>query len=84
MNNNKINQIDVIKRHESELLEICEDYNLNLYSEVLSKRRDSYIQEWRYECYKLLKGKNFTHEVIWKAFNKHHTAITYTIKTYSK
>lgn len=74
--------MDLIKRHRKELKEICQKHRLELDTEVLSQRRDNYIQKWRAECYAYLRNQWFSYQNIWKAFWRGHTAILYSIKTH--
>ena len=73
-------KMDLLERYENELTKICEKHNLLLHEEVLSKRRDKYIQRWRTECYAFLRHKWFQDTAIGKAFWKHRTAIIYSLK----
>ncbi len=74
----------LVLRYEDELKSICSRYSLLLKEEVLSDKRNKYIQQWRYECYKFLRNKWFSYLQIGKAFNKNHAAILYIMKKYKK
>ena len=60
--------MDLIARYRTELEEICSKHNLLLDEEVLTKRRDKYIQKGRAECYAFLYHKSFRDTDIGKAF----------------
>ena len=64
------------------MMKICNKHNLLLEQEVLSNRRDKYIQKWRAECYIALYRKSVKLETIAKIFNKNHAAIIYTLNKY--
>lgn len=74
----------VIQRNLKELENICSEYNLLLFDEVLSKSRKKHIQEWRAKCMNYLYNIWYTYETIAKAFNRNHTAVMYLINKYCK
>lgn len=75
-------EIKYLNRYKDFLLQVCSKHNLFLYEEVLSDRRDNYIQKWRAECYITLYRKSVKLETIAKIFNKNHAAIIYTLNKY--
>ena len=72
----------LINRYRKELRVICKKHNLCLEREVMSKRRDKYIQEWRAECYMTLYRKGLIIENIGAIFNKNHAGIIYILYKY--
>ena len=82
----KYNSIELpieITRYETELNTICKKYGISLKEEVLTIRRDKYIQKWRSHCMLLLKQKWLSYQNIWKLFNdRNHAAVLYSIRTY--
>ena len=72
----------ILFRYWKKLEEICNKHNLLFKEEVQSQRRDKYMQQCRYECYKYLRGIWITEENIWVIFWRTHWAISYTLKTY--
>ena len=72
-----------IERYKEELDIICKKYGLLLKEEVLTTRRDKYIQKWRSHCMLSLKQKGLSYENIWRLFNaRNHAAVLYSIRTY--
>ena len=72
-------RVKTLVRYRDDLQEVCNKHHLLLEQEVLSNRRDKYIQKWRAECYIVLYRKAVKLETIWEIFNKNHAAVIYTL-----
>ena len=75
---------NILKRHKEWLRKICSENSILLEEEVLSSRRDKYIQETRAKCYLYLYGQWVVLSNIWAIFKKNHAAIIYTLNKYQK
>ena len=72
----------ILSRFWKWLQKICSNNSLLFQEEVLSQRRDKYIQQCRYECYRYLRNKWITYTNIWDVFWKNHAAVLYTMRIY--
>lgn len=75
--------MNIIERHREQLEKICEVHTLLLDDEVLSTRRNKYIQKGRAECYAYLRNIWYNYQWIAEAFwMKSHSGVLYAIKTH--
>ena len=72
----------LITRNETALQKICKSYSVLLKEEVLTQRRDKYLQKVRCECYCYLRNRGYQYDVIAEAFWRTHWAIIYNINKY--